>query len=100
MFEVRHADGSGTQFYDKTMYQGPRGDYNVFEDQKGGQWYAIPGTPTVERRPVYENGKPVYENDTLKTVNVEAIKYKTALTKFDAPQHRDVNDLKPPKKKQ
>jgi len=25
MIEVRHADGSGTAFYDKTMYQSPRG---------------------------------------------------------------------------
>ena len=100
MMEVRHADGSGTQFYDKTMYQAPRGDYQVFEDKKGGQWYAIPGTPTVERRPVYENGKPVYDGDALRTVNVEAIKYKTSLARYEQPKSRDVNDRKAPKKKQ
>jgi len=97
MIEVRHADGSGTAFYDKTMFQSPHGDYKVYEDRKGGQWYAIPGSPTVERRPVYENGKPVYDGDKLRTVNVENIRYKTTLTKFEAPSKRDVNDRgKPP----
>lgn len=100
MFEIRHSDGSGTQFYDKTKYQSPKGDYQVFEDRKGGQWYAIPGTPSVERRPVYENGKPVYDGDVLRTVNVENIKYRTTLSKFDPPQARDINDRKPPKRKQ
>lgn len=99
MIEVRHADGSGTAFYDKTLYQGPRGDHHVYEDSRGGQWYAIPGTPTVERRPVYDHGKPVYDGDTLRTVNVEAIKYKTTLAKFDAPAKRNVQDRKPPKRK-
>lgn len=97
--EVRHEDGSGTAFFDRTQYQAPRGDYRVFEDAKGGQWYAIPGTPTVERRPVYENGKPVYDGDSVRTANVEAIRYKTTLTRFAEPAKRDVNDRKPPKKR-
>ena len=59
ILEVRHEDGTGTAFYDRTMYQAPRGDYHVFEDSGGSQWYAIPGTPAVERRPVYEDGRPV-----------------------------------------
>jgi hypothetical protein len=99
MIEVRHADGSGTAFYDKTMYQSPRGDYKVYEDNRGGQWYAIHGTPSVERRPVYEDGKPVYDGDNLKTVNVESVKYKSALTRFENPKKRDVNDRKPPNPK-
>jgi hypothetical protein len=99
MIEVRHADGSGTAFYDKTMYQSPRGDHQVFEDNRGNQWYAVPGTPTVERRPVYEDGKPVYDGDNLRTTNVESIRYKSTLTKFEAPKARDVNDRKPPNPK-
>jgi len=99
MIEVRHADGSGTAFYDKTMYGSPRGDHRVYEDNRGGQWYAVPGTPTVERRPVYEDGKPVYDGDALRTVNVESIKYKSALTKFDEPKNRDPGDRKPPNPK-
>jgi hypothetical protein len=97
--EVRHADGSGTAFYDKNMYQSPRGDHKVYEDSSGKQWYAVPGTPTVERRPVYENGNPVYDGNELRTTNVESIKYKTTPTKFNAPQKRDVYDRKPPKPK-
>ena len=96
MIEVRHADGTGTAFYDKTRFQSPRGDYQVYQDTRGGQWYAVPGTPTVERRPVYEGGKPVYDGDKLRTVNVESIKYKSSLSKYEGPKKRDVNDRKPP----
>ena len=65
VLEVRHADGSGTAFYDRTRYQPPRGDYHVYEDSGGGQWYAIPGVASVERKPVYQDGKPVYDGDIL-----------------------------------
>jgi hypothetical protein len=99
VLEVRHADGSGTAFYDQTRYQAPRGDYKTYEDNRGGQWYAIPGTPTVERRPVFENGKPVYDGETLKTVNVESIRYKTTPAKFEKPKKRDTNDRKVPNPK-
>ena len=100
VLEVRHADGSGTAFYDRTMYQAPRGDYHVFEDSGGGQWYAIPGTAAVERRPVYEDGKPVYDKDVLRTVNVETVRYPTTPTRFaDTPGRRPTGDRKPPKRK-
>jgi hypothetical protein len=81
------------------MYQAPRGDYQVYEDKRGGQWYAIPGTPTVEQRPVFENGKPVYDGDKLRTHSVDSIRYKSTLTRFEQPQKRDVNDRQPPKPK-
>lgn len=32
ILEVRHEDGSGTAFYDRTMYQAPRGDYHVYRN--------------------------------------------------------------------
>jgi hypothetical protein len=99
IIEVRHGDGSGTAFYDKTMYQSPHGDYSVREDSRGNPWYAVPGTPSVERRPVYENGKPVRDGNELRTVNTESIKYKTTPTRFDAPKKRDAGDRKPPKPK-
>ena len=99
MLEVRHSDGSGTAFYDRTMYQPPRGDYHVFEDSRGGQWYAIPGTPAVERRPVYEDGKPAYDGDSLRTVNVESVRYKTTPTRFSGPEQRPKDDRKAPRKK-
>ena len=40
-FEVRHADGSGTAFYDTARFAAPRGDYQVYEDVRGQQWIAI-----------------------------------------------------------
>jgi hypothetical protein len=99
MIEVRHADGSGTQFYDRTQYQAPRGDHQVFEDNRGGQWYAVPGLPTVEHRPVFEERKPVYDGDKLRTVNAAGIRYKSTPAKFDEPNKRDPNDRKPPSPK-
>ena len=99
ILEVRHEDGSGTAFYDRTMYQPPRGDHHVFEDSGGGQWYAIPGTPAVERRPVYQDGKPVYEGDELKTVNVETVRYKTTPARYAEPARRPARERKAPKKK-
>ena len=99
VIEVRHADGTGTAFYDKSQYKMPRGEHQLYEDNKGGKWYAVQGTPTVERRPVYENGKPVYDGTEMKTVNVEGMKYKTIPEKFNEPKKRDVREQKPPRKK-
>lgn len=98
-FEVRHTDGSGTQFFDTTRYAAPRGDYKVYEDAKGKQWYAIHGEPAVERKPVYQNGKAVYEEGKLKTTNVETVRYKAAPAPYQKPQRRPEKPPKPPRKK-
>ena len=98
-FEVRHLDGSGTQFFDTTRYAAPRGDYKVYEDSKGQQWYAIHGEPAVERKPVYLNGKAVYEDGKLKTTNVETVRYKSTPTLYQKPQRRPEKPPKPPRKK-
>ena len=100
VIDVRHEDGSAMRFYDHTQFQAPCGDYTVYEDKRGGQWYAIPGTPVVERRPVYEGGKLVYDCDQVKTTQVEAIRYKSTLTRYADPQPRDMSEKKPPKRKQ
>lgn len=100
IIDVRHADGSAMRFYDHTQFQAPRGDYTVYEDKRGGQWYAIPGMPVVERRLVYQDGKPVYDGDQIKTTQVEAIRYKSTLTRYADPQPRDRSEKKPPKRKQ
>ena len=42
VIDVRHEDGSAMRFYDHTQFQSPRGDYTVYEDKRGGQWYADP----------------------------------------------------------
>lgn len=98
-FEVRHADGSGTAFYDTARYAAPRGDYQVYEDKQGQQWYALRGEAAVERKPVYENGKPVYDGESVKTVSVESVRYKSIPSRFSEPKPRGKIDTAPPKKK-
>ena len=100
-FEVRNKDGSGTMFYDTAQYTAPRGDYQVFEDANGSQWYAIHGNPAVDRVPVYDkNGKPVYESeDTVKTKTVETVRYKNTPSRFKEPKRREKTEIKAPKRK-
>lgn len=98
-FEVRHNDGSGTMFYDTARYSPPRGDYQVYEDARGSQWYAIHGDPAVERRPVYENGKPVYDGENVRTVSVETVRYRAAPSRYGDPAPRGEMEIKPPKRK-
>lgn len=98
-FEVRHENGSGTMFYDTAQYAAPRGDYQVFEDARGGQWYAIRGEASVERKPVYENGKPVYDGESVRTVSVETVRYKQTPSRFEEPKPRKDSGSKPPRRK-
>ena len=98
-FEVRHEDGSGTKFYDTARFAAPRGDYQVFEDARGAQWYAIRGEAAVDRKPVYENGKPVYDDGKLRTVNVETVRYKQTPARFAEPEKRGDIERKPPRRK-
>ena len=98
-FEVRHENGSGTMFYDTAQFAPPRGDYQVYQDVKGGQWYAIHGEAAVERKPVYENGKPVYDGDSVRTVSVETVRYKQTPTRYNEPQARSNTEVKAPKRK-
>ena len=98
-FEVRHADGSGTAFYDTARFAAPRGDYQVYEDVKGQQWIAIHGEATVERKPVFEHGKPVYDGDNIRTVSVESVRSKSTPSRFKEPEKRTDNGIKAPKRK-
>lgn len=98
-FEVRHENGSGTMFYDTSQYAAPRGDYQVFEDARGGQWYAIRGEAAVERKPVYQDGKPVYDGDSVRTVSVETVRYKNTPSRFGEPKPRSHGEIKPPRRK-
>ena len=98
-FEVRHTDGSGTAFYDTARFAAPRGDYQVYEDVKGQQWIAIHGEATVERKPVFEHGKPVYDGDNIRTVSVESVRYKSTPSRFKEPEKRTDNGIKAPKRK-
>ena len=98
-FEVRHENGSGTMFYDTAQYAAPRGDYQVFEDARGGQWYAIRGEASVERKPVYKNGKPVYDGESVRTVSVETVRYKQTPSRFEEPKPRKNSGSKPPRRK-
>lgn len=98
-FEVRHENGSGTMFYDTVQFAPPRGDYQVYQDINGGQWYAIRGEAAVERKPVYEGGKPVYDGDNVRTVSVETVRYKQTPARFGEPKSRNNESIKAPKRK-
>lgn len=98
-FEVRHEDGSGTMFYDSDVYEVPHGSYNTYKDVNGNKWYAISGDAAVERKPVYDDGHPVYDGDRLRTKNVETVKYRGAPSKFAAPRIRSANEYNEPKRK-
>lgn len=98
-FEIRHENGSGTMFYDTARYAAPRGDYQVYEDVNGSQWYAIHGEAAVDRKPVYKDGKPVYDNGKLRTENVETVRYKTTPSRYGEPKRRKKIEMKAPKRK-
>ena len=98
-FEVRHENGSGTMFYDAMQYAPPRGEYQVYEDKNGNQWYAVRGEASVERKPVYENGKPVYDGENVRTVSTETVRYKTIPSRYNDPKSRKDTSIKPPKRK-
>lgn len=98
-FEVRHEDGSGTMFYDTAQYDAPRGDYQVFENRDGHQWFAVHGEPVVERKPVYDNGKPVYDERGVVSTNVESVRYRSTPSRFGDPKQRDDTQTKPPRRR-
>lgn len=98
-FEVRHGDGSGAAFYDASRYNVPRGDYQTYEDSGGNRWYAVYGEAAVERRPVYESGKPVYDGDSVRTVSVETVRYRSTPSRFDDPRPRENIEPRSPKRK-
>jgi len=98
-FEVRHENGSGTMFFDTAQYAAPRGDYQVYEDVRGGQWYAVRGEAAVERKPVYQDGKPVYDGENVKSVSIETVRYKQTPSRFGEPKARKNTEIKPPKRK-
>ena len=98
-FEVRHEDGSGTMFYDTAQYDAPRGDYQVFEDRDGHQWFAVHGEPVVERKQVYDNGKPVYDERGVVSTNVESVRYRSTPSRFGDPKQRDDTQTKPPRRR-
>ena len=98
-FEVRHEDGSGTRFYDATQYQAPRGEYQTYEDSNGNSWYGIHGEATVDRKPVYENGQPVYDGDRLRTVNVPGVRYSNTPTAYGTPEAHEIGEQRVPNRR-
>ena len=98
-FKIRNEDGSGMAFYDASRFDTPRGEYQTFEDSQGGRWYGIHGEAAVERKPLYEHGKPVYDGDKLCTVNVDTVRYRQTPAKFSQPKQRTEIPNKAPKRK-
>ena len=49
--------------------------------------------------PVFENGKPVYDGDNVRTVNVDTVRYKAAPSRYGEPEARNDGETKAPKRK-
>ncbi len=97
--ELRHEDGSGTKLYDATQYDTPRGEYAIYEDRNGDTWYGIHGEAAVEKRPVYENGEPVYDGERLRTVNEPTVRYRNIPNHYEAPQAHEIKEQRPPSRR-
>lgn len=98
-FEVRHDDGSATMFFDAARYEVPRGAYETHTDINGGVWYAVRGEASAERRPVYEEGKPVYDGESVRTVTVESVRYQNAPSKIKGSDARERGERRAPRRK-
>ena len=60
---------------------------------------AIHGDPAVERKPVFEDGKPVYDGENVRTVSVESVRYKNTPSRFKEPEKRPDSGIKAPKRR-
>lgn len=87
--EIRNDDGSAVRFYDSSQYQAPRGEYVNYEDSNGGHWYAVNGEVSVTKVPEYEDGKPVYTGNKMKTRMTEKISYRNAPSRYREPSRRE-----------
>lgn len=76
-----------------------RGIIRWYEDVRGQQWIAIHGDPAVERKPVFEDGKPVYDGENVRTVSVESVRYKNTPSRFKEPEKRPDSGIKAPKRR-
>lgn len=102
-FEVRHEDGSGTKFYDIARYAAPRGDYQVFEDSRGSQWYAIqamplsnanPSTRTVSLSMTTENSaRPMWKPFVTSRRPPDSLSLKSAEISNESPQKEKCNQM-------
>jgi hypothetical protein len=59
----------------------------------------VRGDAAVDRKPVYEHGKPVYDGENVKTISVETVRYRNLPAKRSSPAPRRQRDTKTPKKK-
>lgn len=53
----------------------------------------------MDRKPVYEDGKPVYDGDSVRTVSVESVRYRSTPERYAEPKKRDHSSAKSPKRK-
>ena len=102
-FEVTHANGSGTRFYDSAQYAPPAsGSYQTYQDCHGHNWYAVHGQASVKTVPVYEKGTLVMNGKEPLTKREAYVRYPTgadAPRRFSGLKKRSREPGKPPKRK-
>lgn len=50
-------------------------------------------------KPVFEDGKPVYDGENVRTVSVESVRYKNMPSRFKEPEKRPDSGIKAPKRR-
>ena len=92
----------GNSYVRDAVVDGPHAVVNASD---GSQWYqmstaasgtAVHGEAAVERKPVYENGKPVYDGENVRTVSTETVRYKSTPSRYGEPKSRDQTEIKSP----
>lgn len=53
----------------------------------------------MERKPVFEDGKPVYDGENVRTVSVESVRYRNTPSRFKEPEKRPDSGIKAPKRR-
>ena len=99
ILEVRHEDGSGTAFYDRAVYQAPRGDYHVYEDSVAASGMPFMALLPWSVGPSMRTGNRSMKMTKLQTFTVETVRYKSTPARYSEPKKRPVTERKPPNRK-
>ena len=99
-FTVYNTDGTGTRFYDMTMYR-PVGNYRVFEDRNGHSWAAYDGSYQSVRHVVTDrNGNPVVDKSGRAKERYETVmSFRQEPQRIKEPAKKKSTGIKTPRRK-
>ena len=99
-FTVYNTDGSGTRFYDMSVYK-PVGNYRVFEDRNGHSWAAYDGSYQSVRHIVTDqHGNPVLDKRGRAKERYETVmSFRQEPQKIKEPTRKKSTGIKAPRRK-